>query len=514
MIRIESLIKAAALALLLHGAAQAGPPILASAQGSNCTVTVTLNSLTASFFGSTLTYTFIPVSGGANIAFSPPQTTLSFLVPGGSYTLWITVGAYTGQFGQTSSAGISVTVAPCPLSSTGIGDACTTLKAGDVDPHWQLAYPFPSAPSGTTPLSDDPSNPPLAFGPVYVTTQDPAWFVNNGASQWITPAATATSGTATAPSPELGGEYVYRITFSTSATSLNGLYWSDNEVLGVYLNSSQIMTFPLNTASSFGPGTQTHFTIAPVAGVNTLDFVVRNRGTGGIDSQPTVAGLRVEFLINGCQKILPQFVHGGGWYTALYFTNTGSASVSFPVAFFADAGTPLSVPSVGGSSTTVNLSSQGTTIIEAPNAGSLAQGYVSAVLPSGVVGYSVFRQSVPGIADQEAVVPFSPVGTSTATLIWDDTVYTTAVAIANPTNNAETVTITVLDSSGTLIGSSSVSLPANGKTEAALRTLPGLTGMVGNRGSASFTVTPGGSITVLGLRFNGSAFTSIPLTAQ
>jgi hypothetical protein len=512
MMRLESLIKAAALALLLHGAAEAGPLILATAQGGNCTVSVVLNPLTASFFGGTLTYTFIPLSGGANIAFSPPQTTLNFLVPGGSYTLWITVGPYSGQFGQTSSAGIPVTVAPCFLSSTGIGDACTTLKAGDVDPHWQLAYPSPSAPSGTTPLPDDPSNPPLTFGPVYVTTQDPAWFVNNGASQWITPAASATSGTATAPSPELGGEYVYRLTFTTPATSLNGLYWSDNEVVRLSLNGMQI--FPLNTATSFGPGSQTHFTIAPVAGVNTLDFVVRNRGIGGIDSQPTVTGLRVEFLINGCQNILPQFVHGGGWYTALYFTNTGSASVSFPVAFFADAGTPLSVPSVGGSSTTVNLAPQGTTIIEAPNAGSLAQGYVSTVLPSGVVGYSIFRQSVPGIADQEAVVPLSLVGTSTATLIWDDTVYTTAVAIANPTSNAETVTITVLDSSGTLIGSSSVSLPANGKTEAVLHALSGLTGMVGNRGSASFTVTPGGSITVLGLRFNGSAFTSIPVTAQ
>ena len=228
----------------------------------------------------------------------------------------------------------------------------------------------------------------------------------------------------------------------------------------------------------------------------------------------TVTGF--QFAIGGCQYILPQFAFGGGWYSALYFTNSNSFSVSFPVAFFADAGTRLSVPSVSGSSTTVTLAPQATTLIEAPDSGSLVQGYVSTLLPIGVAAYGVFRQSVPGIADQEAVVPVSLAGTSTATLIWDDTNYTTAVAIVNPSNSAETVTITVSDVSGTLIGSSSVSLPPNGKTEAALRTLPGLGGMAGKRGSASFTVIPGGSqsLAVLGLRFYGVAFTSIPVTAQ
>jgi len=228
----------------------------------------------------------------------------------------------------------------------------------------------------------------------------------------------------------------------------------------------------------------------------------------------TVTGL--DFAISGCQYILPQFALGGGWYSALYFTNTNSFSVSFPVAFFADAGTPLSVPSVSGSSTTVTLAPHATIIIEAPDSGTLSEGYVSTLLPIGVEAYGVFRQSVSGIADQEAVVPLSLAGTSTATLIWDDTNYKTAVAIVNPSNNPETVTITVSNVSGTIIGSSSVGLPANGKTEAALRTLPGLAGMAGNRGSAIFSVPPGGSqsVAVLGLRFNGAAFTSIPVTAQ
>lgn len=228
----------------------------------------------------------------------------------------------------------------------------------------------------------------------------------------------------------------------------------------------------------------------------------------------TVTG--INFAISGCQYILPQLAFGGGWYTAVYFTNTNSYSVSFPVAFFADAGTPLTVPSVSGSSTTITLVPQATTVIQAADSGSLSQGYVSTLLPTGVVAYGVFRSDDPGpgLAAQEAVVPLSLAGTSTATLIWDDTSYITAVAIANPSNTAETVTITLWNASGTVIGSSSVSLPANGKTEALLRTLPGLSAMVGNRGSATFTASPGGSVAVLGLRANGSALTSIPVAAQ
>jgi hypothetical protein len=42
-----------------------------------------------------------------------------------------------------------------------------------------------------------------------------------------------------------------------------------------------------------------------------------------------------------------------------------------------------------------------------------------------------------------------------------------------------------------------------------LDTLPGLNGMVGNRGSAQFSVSTG-NVAVLGLVFLGAAFTSIP----
>jgi hypothetical protein len=207
--------------------------------------------------------------------------------------------------------------------------------------------------------------------------------------------------------------------------------------------------------------------------------------------------------------ILPQFAFGGGWYSALYFTNLGNVAVSFAVNFVGDDGMPLIVPSVGGSSVTVSLSPQGAAIIEAPNQGALSQGYVSTSLPVGVVGYGIYRQSAPGRDEQEAVVPFSGGSATTSTLIWDDTNFVTAVAIVNLSSMPNAITVILRDSTGATIGTSAVNLTGNSKVALMLRNLPGLQGMVGRRGSADFTVASG-NLAVLGLRFGGAAFTSIP----
>jgi hypothetical protein len=134
-------------------------------------------------------------------------------------------------------------------------------------------------------------------------------------------------------------------------------------------------------------------------------------------------------------------------------------------------------------------------------------------LPSNVQGYGIFRQSASGIADQEAVVPFSGGTSASSTLIWDDTNFATAVAIANLSSLNNNISIILRDNTGATIGTSSVAVAAQGKLAIALRDVPGLVGITGNRGSADFTV-PVGNIAVLGLRFNGAAFTSIPTTQR
>jgi hypothetical protein len=212
-------------------------------------------------------------------------------------------------------------------------------------------------------------------------------------------------------------------------------------------------------------------------------------------------------------SVLPQFAFGGGWYSALYFTNLTGSPVSFPVNFVGDAGAPLNVPALGGSTTNVNLAAYGTALIEAPNVGSLVQGYAAFTLPAGVFGYGLFRQSVAGQQDQEAVVQLCSTASTANTLTWDETTFVTAVAVVNPSSTAANVTVTLYDESGNTIGTSLISLPPNGKAATTLRSLPGLSGMVGKRGSALFSVSAG-SVAVLGLRFDGLAFTSIPTTGS
>lgn len=221
----------------------------------------------------------------------------------------------------------------------------------------------------------------------------------------------------------------------------------------------------------------------------------------------------------GLRRILGQFAFGGGWTSAIYFSNTSTAALSFPVGFTGDDGKPMTVPSIAGSFTTITLQPGASTVIEAPNVGSLVQGYVTTYLPVGITGYGVFRQSTPGAADQEAVVQLAGGGGQFQIMVYDDTnTLTTAAAILNPSTVATTVGITATDESGAVIGTSSVDLPPLGKMATALRALPGLAQIAGNRGTVHFAVTKPtnftGSVSVLGLRFNGSAITSIPAVGK
>ena len=222
-------------------------------------------------------------------------------------------------------------------------------------------------------------------------------------------------------------------------------------------------------AFTLGPASVANETLAIVQGGNIL-LMETDPGTlfsGVMQPQST-------------QSVLPQFAFGAGWYSALYFSNETTGAVSFPVSFTADNGTPLSVPPVGGSSMTVTIAAKGAAIVEANNTGPLVQGYVSVSLPAGVTGYGVFRQTVAGVPDQEAVVPLSTASSSASTIVWDDTNFVTSVAIVNLGSGAATVTITLWDNNGNIVGTSALVLGAHQKTEATLRSLPGLRGWWGS----------------------------------
>ena len=211
---------------------------------------------------------------------------------------------------------------------------------------------------------------------------------------------------------------------------------------------------------------------------------------------------------------VPQLAFGDGWYTAFYFSNTTTSPVSFPVNFMDFNGGPLSVPLLGiGPVTgqTVHLNAGATVVLEAPNSGSLVQGWAETMLPRGVVGYAIFRQSVVNRFDQEAVVPLTIESSMGADFSYDDTSFTTSIAFLNPSNQQVAVTITIHAADGTQLGSTQVGLTPRSKQSKKLSDL--FPNIVGNRGWASFSVT-NGDVSVLGLRFGGSAFTTIPVTPR
>jgi hypothetical protein len=256
------------------------------------------------------------------------------------------------------------------------------------------------------------------------------------------------------------------------------------------------------TAQLTGSGATLNYLIARVEGGSVL--LLEN------DANTTINGTANPQQL---QEVLPQFVFGGGWYSALYFSNGTSSNVSFLVTFTTDAGTPMNVPGVG-TSKQVTIAPLGTAIIEALNVGALVQGYASVTLPAGVTANGVFRQSVPGKPDQEALVGLKNANATAVSLTFDDTgTLTTSVALVNPSPLATTVTITVWDGSENVIGTSTQILQPGNKIENAMRGFLGLFGMAGQRGSALFSVQTG-NIAVIGLRSESTAFTSIPTTEQ
>ncbi|HEY3443072.1 MAG TPA: choice-of-anchor V domain-containing protein [Paludibaculum sp.] len=209
---------------------------------------------------------------------------------------------------------------------------------------------------------------------------------------------------------------------------------------------------------------------------------------------------------NTTSYALSQLAFGEGWYTAVYLTNANTSSASATLNYFGADGNPLNIANVG-TSTTLNLGPKGTAIVEAADLGPLTQGWIEAKLPDGVTGYGVFRQTVGG-RPQEAVVPLANTVSTSGSFIFDETNYVTAAAFMNYGTASANITVTIRDVDGSTIGANSLSLAPKARTAVVVKSLASLAGMVGKRGTVEFTSTA--PITVLGLRFNGEAFTSIP----
>jgi hypothetical protein len=277
-------------------------------------------------------------------------------------------------------------------------------------------------------------------------------------------------------------------------------------------------------AGATGPVTYEVEWNAPPAGAGNIVFYVAGNAANrdGAITGDNIYTASAEYAADSGDTqtknyALPQIAFGGNvntdgkWTTTLYFTSTATSSTAFTVDFFANNGAPMPVPFGAGTATSipVNLAPGATTVIELRSDGPLTQGWASVKLPSTVKGFGVFRQDVTGRDPSEAVIPLADDSKQNYVMVWDDTAFTTVMAIANPGDTPVTVNLTVRLANGNQIGTGAINLGPKEKSAFVLRAQLNLPAMQGASGALDISV-PSGKLSVLGLRFGPTSVTSMP----
>jgi hypothetical protein len=210
--------------------------------------------------------------------------------------------------------------------------------------------------------------------------------------------------------------------------------------------------------------------------------------------------------------VIPQFVDGGLWQTAITVINLENHATSFDILFFNDNGTDLQVPVVGQGVVRgmhISLTTAGSLTFETTGtSANLSSGWalLSQSTDDSVGIFAIFRQIVPGGQSQEAVVPAVNQFEDHFVLPFDNTKYVTGVALANPTFNTVDVRANIRNEQGQIIDTRQLSFEPYSRMAFSLPEAWSST--AGRRGAIEF-LTTGFGVGALGLRFNGSAFTSL-----
>jgi sugar lactone lactonase YvrE len=225
--------------------------------------------------------------------------------------------------------------------------------------------------------------------------------------------------------------------------------------------------------------------------------------------------------------VLGQVAAGGVWTTRTYLTNISTTPVVVNLVVHTDDGSilPLNVTQQGttqafGSNLFTGVMNPNSTIVVDAGAGlpNTVTGWMD-VLSSGasnsMAGFAVFRQTINAAgAVSEGTSPLQTQFESRMDLQFDNTgSFNTDLAIVNLSTSATTVTATVLDSNGNLLGTYSLSLNANGHTAFLFPIQFPVS--ANQQGVVQFVSNSGSNLAGVGLRANTGAatgtFTSVPV---
>ena len=215
---------------------------------------------------------------------------------------------------------------------------------------------------------------------------------------------------------------------------------------------------------------------------------------------------------------MSHLVSGGGWRTVFYVANTTGRTSTITLSFFDDGGNPLSLPltylqtgvTATAATVTKTLANGALLVIQAQGLDAqVALGSAQLTSDFGVNAFALFRYDPSG---QEATVPFETRNAGDYVLAFDNTApLATGVAIANLSNQAANVGMTLRDDAGNTLQTATIPVPANGHYAFVLGGVYPLA--AGRRGTVEFS-SAGAKISVLGIRANGNAFTSIPVLTR
>jgi hypothetical protein len=243
------------------------------------------------------------------------------------------------------------------------------------------------------------------------------------------------------------------------------------------------------------------------------DLVAQRRAqrTSSPQLAPAAASPTPRVVVFTGDRVIPQFVDGDTWQTAITVVNLENHATSFDVLFFDDNGFNLDVPVSGLGvvhGVTISLQTAGTFTFQTTGStfNLAADWALLSQSNSDSVGiFAIFRQTVAGRQAQEAVVPSVNQFDSHFVLPFDNTFYTTGVALANPTSSRVSIPVNIRNEEGQIIDTHQFSLGAYSHSSFVLTDAWSST--AGRRGTLEF-LTSGFGVGALGLRFNGGAFTS------
>jgi hypothetical protein len=221
---------------------------------------------------------------------------------------------------------------------------------------------------------------------------------------------------------------------------------------------------------------------------------------------------------------LAQLAVGGSWKTTIVLENSSSTPGRAQLNFFDNDGNalplPLSFPQSPSSNPVVASAFERTlgagaalTIVSSGSDSQPAQiGWAQLIADGGVSGFAICGTKS-GNGDQEAVVPLETRNAGSYILWFDNTAaMVVGVALANISKQPVSVDVTIRDETGLVIGTGTIPLSAQGHDSFELPSRLAQTAQ--RRGTVEFHTAASGQISVLGLRFNQLAFTTIPVMAK